>query len=56
MPITFRKRKLKPEDIRLLKKIDEAGMIGRDRLSAVLKISRRELGVLLRKPRGKALQ
>lgn len=56
MPTTNRKRKFKPEEILLLRKVDEAGMIGRDRLSILFKISRRELGVLLRKPRGKALR
>jgi hypothetical protein len=56
MPTTLRKRKLTPEEILLIRKVDSAGMIGRDRLSAILKLSRRELGVLLRKPRGKALR
>jgi predicted DNA-binding protein (UPF0251 family) len=51
MPTTLRKRKLTPEEIHLVRKVDEAGMLTRDRLSTILKISRRELAVLLRRPR-----
>lgn len=51
MTITFRTRKLRAEELTLLRKIDEAKMIGRDCVSILFKIPRREPTVLLRRPR-----